>query len=93
MVYPVDYKRMTQHQISLVEYALRLISKIEQASWDAIPMDLHPSFAKYMARDVWTHQSDLVTLREAALLIVRDAIARTGEFGDEEEICVGHRGQ
>jgi hypothetical protein len=49
-------------------------------------MDLHPSFAKYMCRDVWTGHSDLLTLREAALMIVRDAIMRTGEFGDEEPI-------
>ena len=49
-------------------------------------MDLHPSFAKYMCRDVWTGQSDLQSLREAALMIVRDAIMRTGEFGNEEPI-------
>jgi hypothetical protein len=90
MVYSVDSKSMSQHQISLVEHALRQVSKIEQAGWDAIPRDLHPSFAKYMCRDVWTGQSDLLTLREAALMIVRDAITRTGEFGDEEEICGGH---
>jgi hypothetical protein len=35
-----------------------------------------------MCRDVWTGQSDLLTLREAALMIVRDAITRTGEFAD-----------
>jgi hypothetical protein len=92
MVHSVDFKSMTPHQISLVECALRQISKIEQAGWDAIPMDLHRSFARYMGRDVWTGQSDLLSLREAALLIVRDAIARTGEFGDEGEICAGHPG-
>jgi hypothetical protein len=86
MVHSVDSKSMSQHQISLVEHALRQVSRIEQASWDAIPMDLHPSFAKYMCRDVWTGQSDLLTLREAALLIVRDAIMRIGEFGAEERI-------
>jgi hypothetical protein len=37
-----------------------------------------------MCRDVWTGHSDLLTLREASLMIVRDAITRTGEFGDEE---------
>jgi hypothetical protein len=84
MVRSVDSKGMTQHQISLVEHALRQISKIEQAGWDGIPIELHPSFAKYMCRDVWTGHSDLLTLREAALMIVRDAITHTGEFGDQE---------
>ena len=75
---------MSQHQILLVEHALRQLSDIDQASWDEIPMDLHPSFAKYMDEEVWTGLPDLLTLRQAALLIVRDAIARSGEFGDEE---------
>ena len=92
-MHSVDSKSMTQHQISLVEHALRQISRIEQTGWDGIPLDLHPSFAKYMCRDVWTGQSDLLTLREAALMIVRDAITRTGEFGDEELICGGHPGE
>ena len=86
----IDFKSMTQHQISLVECALRQIARIEQVSWGAIPLDLHLSFAKYMCRDAWTGQPDLLTLREAALMIIRDAITRTGEFGDEEEICAGH---
>jgi hypothetical protein len=71
---------MTPHQIALVECALRQVCKIEETGWDEIPGDLHPCFVKYMCRDVWTGQSDLLTLREAALLILRDAIARTGEF-------------
>ena len=75
---------MSQHQILLLEHALRQLSEIDQASWDEIPMDLHPSFAKYMDEEVWTGLPDLLTLRQAALLIVRDAIARSGEFGDEE---------
>lgn len=91
MVNSVDSKVMTEHQISLVEYALRQISKIEQSGWDEIPLDLHSSFAKYMCRDVWTGQCDLLTLREAALMIIRDAITRTGEFGDEELLCGGHQ--
>ena len=86
----VDFKSMTQHQIALVECALRQIARIEQASWSAIPVDLHFAFAKYMCRDAWTGQPDLLTLREAALMIIRDAITRTGEFGDEEKICAGH---
>jgi len=75
---------VTQHQISLVEYALRQVSKIEQNTWEAIPADLHPSFARYMGRNVWTSQSDLLTLRGAALMIIRDAITRTGEFSNRE---------
>jgi len=91
MVHSVDSKIMMQHQLSLVEHALRQLSKIDQAHWDAIPMDLHPSFARYMCRDVWTGQSDLLTLREAALMIVRDAIMRTGEFSDQEQVCSGRQ--
>jgi hypothetical protein len=75
----------------LVECALRQITKIEQVRWEDIPMHLHLSFTRYMCPDAWTGQPDLLTLREAALMIVRDAITRTGEFGDEEEICVGHQ--
>ena len=52
-------------------------------------MDLHPSFAKYMGEEVWTGRPDLLSLREAALMIVRDAIARTGEFSDESGSAVG----
>jgi hypothetical protein len=37
-----------------------------------------------MDEEVWTGLPDLLTLRQAALMIIRDAIARTGEFGDEE---------
>jgi len=75
---------VTQYQISLVEYALRQVVKIEQTGWDGIPTDLHPSFAKYMCPDVWTDQPDVMTLRGAALMIIRDAIARSGEFGNKE---------
>jgi hypothetical protein len=75
---------MTPHQISLVEQALRQISGIEQTDWDEIPVELHPSFARYMCADAWTGRSDLLTLREAALMIVRDAITRTGEFEEQE---------
>jgi hypothetical protein len=86
MVHSVDSGSMTQHQISLVEHALRQISKIDQIGWEEIPPDLHASFVRYMCRDAWTGQSDLLTLRNAALLIVRDAITRTGEFSNEEEM-------
>jgi hypothetical protein len=37
-----------------------------------------------MVKDCWTGESDLLDLRHAALMIVRDAIARTGEFADDE---------
>jgi hypothetical protein len=84
MVHSVDSKSMTRHQILLVEHALRQVSKIEQDGWDDIPLELHASFAKYMGSDAWTGLCDLLTLREAALMIVRDAIARTGEFRVEE---------
>ena len=93
MVHSVDSKSMTPHQICLVEHALRQISRIEESGWDTIPTDLQPSFMKYMCRDVWTGQSDLLTLRDAALLIIRDAITHTGEFSDREELCDGRRAE
>jgi hypothetical protein len=74
---------MTHHQIELVEQALRLLAKISPSDWDEIPRDLRSSFARYMDMDVWTGQSDLFTLRNAALMIVRDAITRTGDFADD----------
>ena len=84
MAHSVYSKSMSQHQILLLEHALRQVSKIEQPGWDEIPMDLRSSFARYMCEEVWTGLPDLLTLREAALMIIRDAIARAGEFGDEE---------
>ncbi len=84
MVHSVVSTNMTHHQISLVEHALRQISRIEPAEWDELPLDLQGSFTKYMCRDAWTGQCDLLSLREAALMVIRDAITRTGEFGDEE---------
>ena len=75
---------MTQMQIDAVEHALRRLTDVSPAGWDAIPADLHPYFAKYMDRDVWTGQSDLQSLREAALLILRDAITQSGEFASDE---------
>jgi hypothetical protein len=83
MLGSVESKGMTQHQILLLEHALRQVSKIDQPGWAAIPTQLHPCFAKYMCRDAWTGLSDVLALREAALLIIRDAITRTGEFCDE----------
>jgi hypothetical protein len=75
--------RMTQIQIEVVEHALRRLTEVSPSGWDAIPTELHPYFAKYMDRDVWTGQSDLKSLREAALLIIRDAITQSGEFASD----------
>ena len=86
MAYSVDSGNMTQHQVLLVEHALRQVSKIDQSGWEGIPADLHASFGRYMCRDVWTGQSDVLTLRNAALLILRDAITRSGEFRNESEM-------
>jgi hypothetical protein len=84
MVNSIVSRSMTPHQVSLVEYALRQMCRIEDSLWDEIPLDLQASFIRYMGRDVWTGQPDLLSLQESAMLIVRDAITRTGEFGDEE---------
>ena len=84
MLNPVHPRGMTQRQIELVEHALRQVTRISRPGWGAIPVDLHPFFEKYMCRDVWTGESDLLTLREAALMIVRDAITRSGEFAGDE---------
>jgi hypothetical protein len=78
-VYP---NSLSQRQISLLHHALRVLFRIDQARWCEIPLEARISFAKYMGEDVWTHLPDLLALREAALLIVRDAVARTGEFGE-----------
>jgi len=75
--------RMTPVQIEVVEHALRRLTEGSPSGWDAIPAELHPYFAKYMDRDVWTGQSDLKSLREAALLIIRDAITQSGEFAGD----------
>ena len=89
MVHSAVSRNMTHHQITLVEQALRQLTRVEPTVWDEIPLDLQLSFTKYMGRDVWTGQCDLLSLREAALMVIRDAITRTGEFGDEEELCGG----
>ena len=77
-------KSMTPSQIELVEYALRLLAKIEPSGWDGIPVELHSSFSRYMSKDVWTGEPQPLTLRDAALMVVRDAITRSGEFSDDE---------
>ena len=83
MVHSVYSKSMSQHQISLLERALLVLAKMDEGGWTEMPLDLRVSFAKYMDAEVWTHLPDLLTLREAALHVVRDAIAHTGEFSPE----------
>ena len=83
MVNSVYPKRMSQEQISLLYHALRLAFKMDQARWSEIPLEARISLAKYMGEDVWTHLPDVLALREAAVMIVRDAIARIGEFGED----------
>lgn len=84
MVRSVYSTCMSQHQISLLEHALREVSNIEPPAWDAIPLNLQTSFETHMGRDAWTGLPDLMTLRQAALTIVRDAIAHTGEFAEDD---------
>jgi hypothetical protein len=74
----------TQKQVELVEHALRQLTGISRSAWPEIPQYLHPAFARYMSKDAWTGEPDALTLSEAALLIVRDAIIRIGEFATDE---------
>jgi hypothetical protein len=83
MLQSVESKGMTRSQVELVERALREVTRIDPPSWDEIPVRLHPYFARYMSHDCWTGGPDLSTLRDAALLILRDAITRSGEFADD----------
>jgi hypothetical protein len=77
---------MTRTQVELVEHALRYLTGIQHDDgWGTITVDLRRIFEKYMRRDCWTGESDLFTLREAALLVVRDAITQSGEFAGEVE--------
>jgi len=82
MLQSVGSKDMAQSQLELVEYALREVTRIAPPSWGEIPIRLHPYFVRYMGHDCWTGGPDLLTLREAALLILRDAITRSGEFAE-----------
>ena len=75
---------MTRRQIELLEHALRLVAKLSETGWDGIPAELRPSFARYMSKDCWTGRSDPLDLRPAALMIVRDAIVRAGDFAEDE---------
>jgi hypothetical protein len=73
----------TEKQIELLEQALRQLTRISRSAWPEIPQYLHPAFARYMSKDAWTGEPDMLTLSEAALLIVRDAIMGIGEFRDD----------
>ncbi len=80
MLQSVDSTPMVPVQVQLVEQALRVLMKISAPDWNDIPIHLQPCFAKYMDREVWLGGPDLKSLSTAALMIVRDAITRTGEF-------------
>ena len=84
MLQTVHPRSATQKQVELMEHALRQLTGISRSAWPEIPQYLHPAFARYMSKDPWTGEPDALSLSEAALLIVRDAIMRTGEFGDDE---------
>jgi hypothetical protein len=73
---------MTRTQIDLVECALRVLTRVLPLSWDEIPVELHHCFEEYMEKDVWTGEADLQTFREAAVIILRNAITHTGEFAE-----------
>jgi hypothetical protein len=76
-------RNMTPNQVALIEYALRLLAKMSPIGWEGIPVELHQSFSRYMSRDVWTGEPQPLTLRDAALMVLRDAITRTGEFATD----------
>ncbi len=84
MLQTVHPRSATQKQVELVEHALRQLTGISRSAWPEIPQYLHPAFARYMSKDAWTGEPDALSLSEAALLIVRDAIMRTGEFSYDE---------
>jgi hypothetical protein len=71
---------LTQAQMELVECALRVLMKVSPVAWAEIPADLQRCFEKYMERDVWTGEPDFQTLPRAAVMVLRDAISRRGEF-------------
>ena len=80
MLQSVHSQAMTPNQIELVEHALRMLSRISAPDWAEIPTHLQACFDKYMDRDVWVGGPDLLSLSEAALMILRDAITRSGDF-------------
>ena len=85
----------TPGQIELVEHALKQLIKLPKSGWDEIPIELRPFFENYMEREVWAATLDMSTLRTAALMLLRDAIARTGIFAENqrEKSRAGGQGQ
>jgi hypothetical protein len=84
MLHSVRPTSTSQSRAVLLEHALRQLTGISRSGWHDIPQHLHPAFAKYMSKDVWTGESDPLTLSEASLMIVRDAIMRAGDFAADE---------
>jgi hypothetical protein len=76
------FGEMTEAQADLLECALRVLGHVSPLDWGEIPEDLRACFERYMDKDVWTGGADLETYREAAVLILRDAIAHRGEFAE-----------
>ena len=76
-------KKCTSLQMQLVEQALRQLVGCPRTGWDSIPIELRPFFETYMGREVWAGVLDLSTLRTAALLLLRDAITRSGFFAED----------
>ncbi len=77
-------RTFTPSQTELLEHALRLVTGICPLTWQEIPRHLRHAFAKHMNKDLWTGEADLLCLSEAAMMVIRDAIAHTGEFAEEE---------
>ena len=76
----IEALSMNPDQTDLVESALHQLAKLDPCGWDQIPEQHKPVFAAYMGRDAWTGEVDLFTLRDAALMLIRDAIERKGAF-------------
>ena len=86
-------RTFTPSQIGLVEHALRQIARLPRSGWDSIPIELRPFFENYMEREVWAGGLDLSTLRNAALLLLRDAITRSGVFAEDAGVVLSVGGQ
>jgi hypothetical protein len=84
MLHAVRPTSTKQSRVELLEHALRQLTSVSRLCWHDIPQHLHPAFAKYMSKDVWTGESDPFSLSEASLMIVRDAITRAGDFADDD---------
>lgn len=79
----IDTVSMSPAQSALIETALHQLAKMDPCGWEQIPEEQKKYFAEYMGRNVWTGGVDLFTLRDAALMLIRDAIARKGAFSIE----------